>query len=284
MKLGLALSGGGIRGIAHSGVLKALEDNNIKIDVIGGTSSGGVVASLYAMGYSPYHIYLLFKRYAKEVATINSGSILKGFRSYIINQKINVPGLNTGESLERMFDKVAGKKGIKKISDIKMPIAIPTVDISDENKYVFTNNIPKKKENNVKYITDINIGKVIRATSSFPAVFCPVNYKKHMFIDGGALDDIPVGEVRKQGATKVLAINFAADKVDKNSNMMDIVMKTIDVMGNKISQENLTSSDFLLTVFTDKTGLLDLEKLDSCYKYGYDAVVQNLDNIKKLLN
>ncbi len=52
MKLGLALSGGGIRGIAHAGVLKALEENDIKVDVIGGTSAGGLIASLYAIGYS----------------------------------------------------------------------------------------------------------------------------------------------------------------------------------------------------------------------------------------
>ena len=62
MKLGLALSGGGIRGISHAGALQALEDNNITIDVIGGTSSGALIASLYALGYSPYYIYLLFKR------------------------------------------------------------------------------------------------------------------------------------------------------------------------------------------------------------------------------
>ena len=59
MKLGLALSGGGIRGIAHAGVLQALEDNNIKVDIIGGTSSGGIIASLYAMGYAPNKIYSL---------------------------------------------------------------------------------------------------------------------------------------------------------------------------------------------------------------------------------
>ena len=66
MKLGLALSGGGIRGAVHIGVLKAFEEQNIKIDVIGGTSSGSLVASLYAMGYSPVHIYELFKRYGKQ--------------------------------------------------------------------------------------------------------------------------------------------------------------------------------------------------------------------------
>ena len=60
---------GGIRGIAHAGVLKALEDNGISIEAIGGTSSGGLIAALYAMGYSPYYIYVLFKRYAKEEKT-----------------------------------------------------------------------------------------------------------------------------------------------------------------------------------------------------------------------
>lgn len=279
MKLGLALAGGGIRGIAHAGVLKALEDNNIKIDVIGGTSSGGIIATLYAMGYSPYYIFELFKIYAKDVSAINGGAIINGIRAYTTNKTIKLKGLNSGDMLEKKFDQIANKKGIKKVKDIPMPIAITAVDISDVNKYIFTNNVPKKSSSN--YITDINIGKAIRATSSFPGVFCPVTYENHMFLDGGILDNVPVQEVRKQGAQKVIAVNFAADKINKDSNVMDIIMKTIDGMGNKISEENLNKSDLLLTVPTDKTGLLDVEKLDSCYKYGYEAVLNNLENIKK---
>ena len=82
-KLGIALSGGGIRGIAHAGVLKALDENNIKIDAISGTSSGGLIASLYAMGYSPYYIYILFKRYAKDIVNISSAPIINGISKYI---------------------------------------------------------------------------------------------------------------------------------------------------------------------------------------------------------
>ncbi|MBR3249907.1 MAG: patatin-like phospholipase family protein [Clostridia bacterium] len=280
MKLGLALSGGGIRGIAHAGVLKALEDNKIKIDVIGGTSSGGIIAALYAMGYSPYYIFELFKRYAKDVAAINGSTIISGIKAYKMTKNSNVKGLNSGELLEKEFDKIANKKGIKIIKDINMPIAIPTVDISNVNKYVFTNSISKEK--NTYYITDINIGKAIRATSCFPGVFNPVKYKNHMFLDGGILDNVPVEEVRKKGATKVMAVNFAADEVNEQSNAMDIIMRTIDAMGNKISDNNLQSSDYVLTVPTDKTGLLDVEKLDSCFKYGYESVVNNLEKIKKL--
>lgn len=283
MKLGLALSGGGIRGIAHAGALKALEENNIKIDVIGGTSSGGLIASLYAMGYSPYYIYILFKRYAKDIVAINNGPVVTGLSNYMMSKKVEIKGLKTGTTLEKMFEELASRKGIKTISDIKMPIAIPAVDISDVKKYVFTNNIPQDTKDKEKYITDISVGKAIRATSSFPAVFCPCKYKAHMFLDGGTLDNVPVDEVRKQGADKVLAINFEAEQIDKKSNVMDIVMKTIDIMGNKISEENLRSSDYLLTIPTDKTGLLDIQKLDSCYQYGYDAVIKNLKNIQEII-
>ncbi len=101
MKLGVALSGGGIRGIAHAGALKALEDNNIKIDVIGGTSSGSLVASLYAMGYSPYYIYILFKRYAKDIVEMNSMPILSGIGNFMKNKKVCISRLKNGRKYRR---------------------------------------------------------------------------------------------------------------------------------------------------------------------------------------
>lgn len=103
------------------------------------------------------------------------------------------------------------------------------------------------------------------------------------FLDGGVLDNIPVNEVKKQGATKVIAVNFKADDIDEKSNVMDIGMRTIDIMGNKISEENLKMSDYILTIQTDKTGLLDTKKLDSCYKYGYNQTIEQLDKIKEVL-
>ena len=285
MKLGLALSGGGIRGIAHAGAIKALEDNGIKIDVIGGTSSGALVSSLYALGYSPYYIYILFKRYAKEIAGINSTPIISGIRSFMINKKIEIKGLRSGKNIEETYNCLALRKGVKKIEDIeKMPLVIPAVDVSDAKEYIFTNKIPQNSGDKYQYITDISIGKAVRASSSFPAFFCPCEFKRHKFMDGGMLDNIPVSEVKKQGADKVIAINFKADDIDYESGMMDIAMRTIDIMGNKISEENLETSDFVLTIKTDKTGLLDIEKLDSCYKYGYQAVIEKLDKIKEILS
>lgn len=283
MKLGIALSGGGIRGIAHAGVLKALEDNGIKIDVIGGTSAGSLIAALYAMGYSPYYIYILFKRYAKEMVNINSGPIISGIGNFMMNKKNTLQGLKSGKGLETIYNQIAYKKGIRKLSQIKMPIVIPTVDIMNSKEYVFTNYIPKNVEDTSQYITDITVGKAVRASSSFPAVFNPCAFENHAFMDGGALDNIPVYEVKKQGADKVIAVKFDADPVDEQSNIMDIIMKTIDIMGNKISEESLEMSDLVLSVYTDKVGLLDVQKLDSCYQYGYNCTIENLDKIKEIL-
>lgn len=284
MNLGVALSGGGIRGVAHIGALKALEDNNIKIDVIGGTSSGGLVASLYAMGYSPYYIYVLFKKYAKDLVEINSAPIVSGIGNFMLNKKVSILGLNTGEEIEQAYNHLAQRMGVKKVSDIKiMPLVIPAVDVLTSKEYIFTNTIPKEAKCREQYITDISIGKAVRASSSFPAIFCPCEYKQFQFLDGGILDNIPVTEVKKQGADKVIAINFKADDINNNSNVMDIVMRTIDIMGNKISEESLELSDFVLTIETDKTGLLDVDKIDSCYKYGYKAVENNLEKIKEII-
>ena len=279
MKLGLALSGGGVRGIAHAGVLRALEENNIKVDVIGGTSCGSLVASLYAMGYSPYYIYVLFQKYAKEIAGINRVTFATGLNSILLNKKLKISGLNTGEAIEKIYDELAAKKGIKTMSDIKMPIVIPTVDVTESNEYILTNKVPEKGVNKKFYIDNISIGKAVRASSSFPVVFSPCDFENHRFLDGGTLNNVPTIQVKNLGVQKVISINFDADVIDEESNIMDIVMKTLDIMGNKISEKCLESSDLILTIPSDKTGLLDIEKIDSCYKLGYETAMKNMDKI-----
>ena len=282
MGIGIALAGGGIRGIAHAGVLKALEEKGIEIEAIGGTSAGSIVAALYAMGYKPYYIYVLFKKYAQEIINIGNGPIVNGIGNFMRSKKIGFSGLNDGTSLENMCNEVALRKGVKVIGDIKIPLAIPAVDIMESKEYIFTNCAPRNNPYD-NYITEIEIGKAVRASSSFPAMFCPCEYKNHMFMDGGTLDNIPVIPLKRMCDNKIIAVNFEADSVEENSDVMDIVMKTIDIMGNKISEEGLEQSDLILTVPTDRAGLFDIEKLDKCYKFGYDTVMQNIEKIKNLL-
>ena len=139
MKLGVALSGGGIRGVAHAGALKAFEENGIKIDAIGGTSSGSLVAVLYAMGYTPYYIYMLFKRYAQELVAVDTKPIINTVSSFLTNKKFQIYGFNSGEAIEKAYNEIALRKGVRYMSDIKMPIVIPAVDVKTSKEYVFTN-------------------------------------------------------------------------------------------------------------------------------------------------
>ena len=224
MEVGLALAGGGIRGIAHAGVLKALDENNIKVKAIGGTSAGSIVATLYAMGYKPYYIYVLFKKYAQEIINISNASILNGLGNLIKSKKVGFSGLNDGIMLEKMFNEMALRKRIRLIGDIKMPLVISTVDIAEAKEYVITNCASRDnlKDN---YITEIEVGKAVRASSSFPAFFCPCEFKNHIFMDGGVLDNTPVLPLKQICDKKIIAVNFESDSVGEDCDVMDVIMK-----------------------------------------------------------
>ncbi len=284
MKIGLALSGGGIRGIAHAGVLKALEEENIKIDIIGGTSAGSMIASLYAIGYTPDEIYENFLRNHSKIIENKQPSLFKGIKHFI-NLKKGDEGFNNGKNIEKIFDKLANMKEVKNIKEIKMPLVIPSVDILDSQEYVFTNYIPlnEEKENKINYINDIKIGEAIRASSSFPAIFNICNIKSHYFIDGGTLDNVPVGEVKKQGADKIIAIKFKSENISSKSNLFDVVMKTIDIMGNKIIEKELRKSDYVLEININNIGMFDTNEIEKCFLLGYNSMKKEMNNLKSKL-
>lgn len=165
MKLGLALSGGGVKGAAHIGVIKALEENGIKVEAIAGTSIGSIVGSLYAMGYTTEKMLEIFKYFAKAImktdARYYAGNLRtsKSFLGY---------GILSGENIEIAVKECAKAKGVRNIKDIKMPISIPTVDIIESKKYVFTN-LDIQEDN---YINNADIEKAVRASSSYPRSIC----------------------------------------------------------------------------------------------------------------
>ena len=129
MKLGLSLSGGGVKGSAHIGVIKALEEENIKIDSMAGTSSGSIVASLYAMGFSADEMYDIFKKYCKKIKYVDWWNILKLILGLILKRKIIIDGLNSGKAIEKLINDIAKNKNIQDISDIDFPLVIPAVNL-----------------------------------------------------------------------------------------------------------------------------------------------------------
>lgn len=229
-------------------------------------------------GYKSSDIFKLFEEESDNLIGRNSNSII--LNSVLFNKKLKLDGLRSGKPIEDLYNRIAYEKGIKYIHDIDFPLVITATNVVDENEYIFTS---KKINDETKYIGDIEVGRAIRASSSFSVIFDPCKYKDKIFLDGGILDNVPVDEVRKLGADKVIAVKFNSDKITEFSNVMDIAMKTVDMMGNKISEINLVGSDLVITIDTDGTGLLDIENSEYCFNSGYKAGLENMDKIKKLI-
>ena len=122
-KVGLALSGGGAKGASHIGVLQALKEAGVDIFAISGTSSGSIVATLYASGYSPYQILKLFKIYSNQIINLDSKVLIKMFTKSFGNRS-NFASIASGINLESVIKMNLKYKNITSIKDIKMPIII----------------------------------------------------------------------------------------------------------------------------------------------------------------
>ena len=276
MKLGLALSGGGVKGAAHIGVLKALEENGIKVDIIGGTSIGAIVASLYAMGYSPDIILEVFRLSAKEIMKTDAGYFASNFKNY---KRILGSGLLSGEAIEDVLKQCARERNIIDINDIQMPIAIPTVDITKSKKYVFTN----KDLQGDYYIKEGLIEKIVRASASYPGVFAPCMYMNHKFVDGGILNNLHADEVRNLGADKVLSIKFASELDNDPKSIYEIVFKSIDILFEARVKAVYEQSDYVVDLELPEADLFNAKKIDYCYNIGYTTTIEKIDEIKAML-
>ena len=285
MNLGLCLAGGGIKGAAHIGVIKALEEQNIEFDSVAGTSSGSIVATLYACGYSADEIYKLFQKYSSKMKKIDLKNILKIIYGVIFKGKLIINGLNSGEIIENIVNKACEYKGIYNINQMKKKLLIPTIDSETGKVYVFNScgiNYENKQE---KYISDISIGKAVRASSSYPLVFSPCKINGKDFLDGGIKENIPWKELEYIGCEKIFAVNFYSKYKKKCcDNIIDIAQRTLELINEELNRHEINKIDFLHTIELDEVSLLEVEKLEEIYKEGYRQTKNKIKDIKKYLN
>lgn len=279
MKIGLALAGGGVKGAGHIGVIKALQENGIEISCIGGTSIGSIVAALYVMGYSTDEMLKLFRYFSKDVIRIDPKYYWTNVKS---NKRLIGYGLVSGESIELAINECANIKGIKNLKDIKMPIIMPAVDIKNNKKYVFTNHEYDENFREDTYIRDITIGKAVRASASYPGMFAPTMYKDHKFVDGGIIDNLPSNEVRKLGCDKVLSVRISSKNETDPKDLLEVALKSVDLLFDQRSESEIASSDFVLTLDLPEANIFNIKKIDYCYNQGYIAAIENMAKIKRI--
>ncbi len=288
MNIGIAFSGGGAKGAAHIGVLKVLEKNNIKPSAVTGASIGSIIASLYAMGYTSSEMLKLFQYFSKSILRADVKYLFSNLRT---KKSILGQGIISGEDIEEIIDECAKLKGFKYIKDIPMPLSITTVDIITKKECVFTNKEQKeiKSENLIRhtkkeYIRDIEIGKAVRASCSYPGIFAPLEYQNYKFVDGGVLNNIPSDELQLLGADKILSIKFPAEKRENPERALDLLFRCLDIIFDDRDESKIQNSDYILDIFLPASAVFDVNQINSCYEEGYKIANKEIEKIKKIFN
>ena len=288
MSIGICFAGGGIKGVAHIGALKALEEENIKFDYIAGTSSGSIVACLYSVGYNSDEIYEIFKKYINKINYFEIKNIINLILGILIKRKIIITGLNSGKKIEKLINKECAKKEINNINQINKNLLIPCVNLKTGDVYIFSsikNRNRKEYSDNIIYKNNINIGKAVRASCSYPGVFSPCIIEDNYMVDGGIRENVPWKELKECGAQKVISIVFQNEIKEKNKiDMFDVISGSMELLCRELSNYELNGADYLLKIKTKNIQLLDKTKLDYLYNLGYIETKGKIKQIKELIN
>ncbi len=264
-KVGLALSGGGARGLAHIGVLKVLEENNIPIDVISGTSMGAFIGAFYAS--------------RKNIKVVEEEILSIGWKN-IFDYTIPTKGLIRGDKIESILTQ---KLGRLKFNDLKIPLLVTSYDIRNDQEVVFTKG---------------DLIKSIRASISIPGIFVPVSNKHQILVDGGLVDPVPT-EILKDRADIIIAVNVNKIKkrkivlgetalIERDKDILPSVFecttKALQVLSSEVSEHDLVGEEISLIIDVDlgDKGVLDFSNPESIIKKGEEAARAMLKKIKSV--
>lgn len=137
---------------------------------------------------------------------------------------------------------------------------------------------------NIEYINNINIGKAVRASCSYPGVFNPVKYKKTYLIDGGIRENVPWKILKENGVHKVISIVFKNIIEEKEKiNIVDVVSNSLDILCHELSNYELYGADYLINIETKNISLLDKSKIEYLYQLGYIETKKKINEIRKLI-
>lgn len=238
------------------------------------------------MGFNYKEILILFKKYSKKIKYIDGKNILKLIYGILIKRKIIIDGLNSGKIIEEIVNEVAGQKNIKKIKDIKMPLLIPSVDIHNGEIYCFcSKSIRSKLSDNIIFDNNIEIGKAVRSSCSYPVVFSPCKYNNTELIDGGIRENIPWKGLKEIGAEKVISIVFE-EELNNNccENIIDVVGNSLNILSHELLNYEIIGTDYLLKIKTNNISLLDMKQIDKLFEIGYKTTKLKIKEIKNKIN
>lgn len=282
MSLGIALAGGGLKGIAYIGVFEALNELNIKPDYLAGTSSGSIFATFYAMGFTPDEMKPRAEKYYKMLTNLGKKPIIKAGLTYAKTGVAQIEGIIPGERISNLVEEVAAEKNIETMNDINMNFAVCTVDTISTKECIFLSKECNDELDNIDYIYNAPVSIATRASMSFPAVFTPCNYEKYNFIDGGTKDNLPIKVLKAMGADKTLGLSFKIDDYTPKADLFAILLRTVDIFSlSDVRTAQMIADDFI-EIDAAGTGLLVIDDFDKVIETGYNTIMANKEKILKL--
>jgi len=254
-RVGLALSGGAARGMAHIGVLRALEESAIPIDAIAGASAGALVGGLYAAGLSIAQLEAMARRFRWR----HMGRV--GFSRL---------GLQSNAPMEKFL---RANLPVARFEDLKIPFAALATDLRNGTAVVLrdTGDIPM----------------AIRASNCLPAFYIPVRDPEgRLLVDGGLVANLPISYTRDLGADIVIAVDVGADGarfMETPQTALGVLTQVFVAVERVVSQQQAAMADFIIIPKVGHIRWDQSRRADELMKIGYEAALASIDQIKKLI-
>ena len=282
MKIALALGGGGARGLAHIGVLKALKQLKIEFNILVGTSAGGLVTALYALHNNPEKIITAVKSIfsSPEYHELNlkdfyeSGQLgvfekaVKAFReTKVITKGIISKSIIKEEPLRTLSDKF-----IPKIRIEELPI---------KTAYIATDLITGKDV----IIRGGNLQDAVLATGAIPGVFAPVEIDEMILVDGGITQRVPAIAAMLLGADIIIGVEVGKDITPKNDyrSAFDILMRSNAITASRLHHFVNQFADIIIKPPVQQIKWYEFERIDEAVELGYETCLKEMNRIRALL-
>lgn len=283
MKIALALSGGGAKGLAHVGVLRVLEENNIKIDCITGTSMGAVVGALYSIGYTPDEI-------EKLLLNTDWNSYINGElenKKVPLEQKVNNKKYAATVRYDKEFN-LSLPKGIGNTEIIYLrlkKIFAGAEDISDFDKLPIPLRVVATDLNSGKAVAlgKGDLARAVTASIAIPTILEPVEIDGNLYVDGLVSRNLPVEDALKMGADIVIASDVGNEvKDNKDYNILSVLNQLVTIQSASSTQEQRNMATILISPDIQNYSATDIKKGKELIELGKKATLDQLYSIEKL--
>lgn len=263
MGIGVALSGGGFKAAFHIGVLKALEEAGVDVEYISGTSSGAIVAALYACDFDLKTIAEMFEFYLDKIFYIDRKKVFWDF----INDRKRIKCISKFDNLGIILEYILGSRDI---SSVRKKLAVCTVDIKEGRiNYFCSSKCSNIGENIINY--NGKLCKIVRASAAYPVVFKPTIANNKVLVDGGVLNNLPVNVLKKMGADKVLASNVSGNNLfSTDLTIFSIGMRCLNIMCENNIKRELQEAEYIVSLGNNfGIGMFDSKYIKWYMEKGY---------------